>query len=220
VTGSSAVLVFALLAFTLALAFGASLYWAGGRGQSRWLAIAAPLVIAGLYAWRGEPKAFDPPAPPPQQQAHNVAEMSATVQKLVEYLQDHPEDLDGWLLLARSYTMLGRYGDAAAAYEHAQERVMQDSDLLTRWIQLRLIVNDRKFDARTHELVARAAELAPDDTGVLLLRAIAAHDRGDQASADALIAKLHERYPPGDPDRQSLDETLEDWMQQGKPAKP
>jgi len=220
-TGSAAILVFALVALVLLLAFGASVYWAGGRGKALVLAVIAPLVVAGLYVWRGEPQAFNPPPPPQQQQAHDMDKMKAAVEKLAERLQKNPQDLDGWLLLARSYTMMGRHRDAAAAYEHAQERALQDSDLLIRWIEARLISNNRKFDARTHELIERAAALAPDETDVLLLRTLAAHDRGDQAAVNALIAQLHERYPPGTPDRQGLDETLEEWMPQPTaPGKP
>jgi cytochrome c-type biogenesis protein CcmH len=114
--------------------------------------------------------------------------------------------------------MMGRYAEAADAYEHAQERVMQDSDSLLRWIELRLRLGGKKFDARTNELVDRAAELSPDDTNVWLLRALSAFDRGDKASADAFIEKLHQRYPVGDEDRPALDAAIASWMGQAAVA--
>ncbi|MDR2155863.1 MAG: tetratricopeptide repeat protein, partial [Burkholderiaceae bacterium] len=207
--------IFAILAVALVTVFSASLYWAGGRGgngaprgQSWWLVLVVPLVVAGLYAARGTPQALNPPS------AHGTPGMqdpSVMVQRLAERLQEHPEDLDGWLMLGRSYMVLGRYSEAAAAYERAQSKVVQDSGLLVTWIELRIMLNDQKFDARTLELLERAATLAPDNAEVLLLRALAALDRGDQAGADALVGKLHDRFPPGTAERQSLDAALQAW---------
>jgi cytochrome c-type biogenesis protein CcmH len=131
---------------------------------------------------------------------------------LADHLKDHPEDLDGWLMLARSYAVLGRYADADAAYQHAQSKVMQDSAQLVTWIEMRLRLNGMKFDARSNELLDRAATLTPDDPDVLLLRALAAFGRGDQAGGDALVGKLHARFPPGTPEGQNLDAALQQMM--------
>jgi cytochrome c-type biogenesis protein CcmH len=214
---SVSVWIFIAVAVALACAFAASLYWASAsqgshapRGQRLWLALAAPLLVAALYVWRGEPGVIDPPAP--------EAQMNAAIEKLASRLKDHPENLDGWLMLARSYTALGRYAEAADAYEHAQERVMQDADLLVTWIQLRLMVGHRKFDDRTQKLLDRATELAPDNSNVLLLRALAAYGRGDKAASDALVSQLHERLPPGSEERQDVDQVLNSWMGRGGDA--
>ncbi|MFC5431205.1 tetratricopeptide repeat protein [Paraburkholderia denitrificans] len=225
--GSTGMWIFVVLAVVIVGAFGASLYWAGGRRgasrrQSVVLAMSVPLVVGGLYAVRGETAALEQASPHSQmgasgasQQMHDGVDMNAEIQHLADHLKQHPEDMDGWVLLARSYTMLGRYPDAAAAYEHAQPRVMKDSSLLTGWIEARLMSNDHRFDAHTLDLVDSAAKLAPDDTNVLLLRALAANERGDRAGANKLVDELHKRYPAGSPDRQDLDAALARWMPQG-----
>ena len=41
--------------------------------------------------------------------------------KLTAHLQVHPDDLQSWLLLARSDLDLGRYADAVEAYRHAAD---------------------------------------------------------------------------------------------------
>jgi hypothetical protein len=46
----------------------------------------------------------------------------------------------------------------------------------------------------------------------VLLRALAAFGRGDKAGGDALINQLHDRYPPGTPERQNLDAALQHMM--------
>jgi cytochrome c-type biogenesis protein CcmH len=206
----------------LVAVFSASLYWAGGRGKSgaprgQWLILllAVPLLVVALYALRGTPGALNPP---PADNTAGMPDPNVMVQRLADHLKQHPEDMDGWLMLARSYTALGRYAEAAAAYESAQTKVMQDSALLVNWIELRVMLAGRKFDPRTQQLVEHAAALTPDDPDVMLLRALAAFDRGDKAAADALVDKLHTRFPPGTPDRESLDAALEKWRSQSNAA--
>jgi len=219
---NSSTWIFAALGIVLTLAFGASLYWAGGRepgnpqgarrGQPLALALAALVAVAALYAARGTPQALNPPPPP-----INPQEM---VQRLADRLKAHPEDLDGWLMLARSYMALNRYADAEAAFEKAQTKVVQDSDLLVTWIELRIMLGGRKFDPRSLELLDQATKLAPDNTDVLLLGALAAFDRGDKTQSDALVAKLHERFAPGTSEREDLDAALDKWMTRDATAQP
>ncbi|MDR0458494.1 MAG: hypothetical protein LBH10_05660 [Burkholderiaceae bacterium] len=207
--------IFVALAVVLVAAFSVSLYWAGGRGkngaprgQSLALLLAVPLAVAALYIVRGTPQALNPP-PQAEQNAAEMSDPALMVQRLADHLKQHPQDMNGWLMLARSYTVLGRYAQAETAYEHAQARVMQDSDLLLGWIELRVMLAGNKFDARTRELLHQAAKLSPDDPDVMLLRALAAFDRGDQSSGDALVRKLQQRFAPGTPERQNLDAALE-----------
>jgi cytochrome c-type biogenesis protein CcmH len=214
--------IFAAIGAALALAFGASLYWAGGRGgarrgQSLGLALAAMLAVAGLYAARGAPQALDPPA-------HGMAgglDPKEMVRGLAARLKDNPGDLDGWLMLARSYMVLERWAEAEDAYEHAQAKVMQNSDLLITWIELRVMLGGRKFDARSQELLKRAAELAPaGHPEVLLLRSLAALERGEQAESDALADQVRERFAPGTPERENLEAALNTWQKRDAPAAP
>jgi len=216
-SGSASVWIFAILAIVLVGACSASLYWAGRRsqrgashGQAWLLALIVPLAVAGLYALYGTPRALNPP--PPDAPMHDAAAMNAAVQSLADRLQQHPEDLDGWLMLARSYMTMGRYAEAEAAFGHAQAKVMQNDDLLVTWIELRIMLGGRKFDARSLELLDQATKLAPDSIDVLLLGALAAYDRGDKTRSDALVAKLHERFAPGTPARKYLAAALEKWM--------
>jgi cytochrome c-type biogenesis protein CcmH len=219
--------IFAILAVMLVVVFSASLYWAGGRGrhgaprgQSWWLVLAVPLAVVGLYAVRGTPQALSQPGPQADSSTAGTPDPAVMVQRLADHLKQHPEDMDGWLMLARSYATLGRYADAAAAYEHAQTKVMQNSGLLVNWIELRVMLAGRKFDARTQQLLDRAAMLAPDDPDVMLLRALAALDRGDKTDANALVDKLHQRFPVGTPDRENLDAAIEKWRTRDRPANP
>jgi cytochrome c-type biogenesis protein CcmH len=217
-SGSAGTWIFAVAAAAIVLVFGASLYWASGRGGSRiqtlGLALLMPILVVAGYVALGNPAALEP------QRAHppmpGQAEINAMVERLAARLKENPDDPKGWVMLARSYMTMGRYADADAAYEHARASVMEDGELLVNWIHLRLALNGQKLDDRTRELVDQAWKLAPDDSDVMLMRAYADFSRGDKAGADALVAKLRERYALGTGERQSLEDALDILMPGGK----
>jgi cytochrome c-type biogenesis protein CcmH len=60
-------------------------------------------------------------------------DMAEAVRKLTAHLQDHPDDLEGWVLLARSDIGLNRYQDAADAYRHAVDLSGRKPELLGDW---------------------------------------------------------------------------------------
>ena len=41
------------------------------------------------------------------------------IAKLEQHLKDEPNDLQGWLLMAQTYTRMGRFNDSVEAYRHA-----------------------------------------------------------------------------------------------------
>ena len=153
-------LPFLTLATLLAALFGASLAWAGGLGggtarRALPVALGAPLALVLLYATLGHPRALDPL----QREPGAAEQVEAMVQRLAERLQREPGDRDGWLMLARSYKVMARYDDAAAAYEQAGPRALDDPDLLADWIESRILAADRRCDIRPRELLARAVTL-------------------------------------------------------------
>ena len=68
-------------------------------------------IVAGLYYKLGSPD-----IPSGASQAQNIEQMVAS---LAERLQREPADIDGWIMLGRSYMTLGNYQGAATAYESA-----------------------------------------------------------------------------------------------------
>ncbi len=92
------------LGILVVLPAGAFAWYEGMGGDRRALADAAPPGI------RQGPSASDRQG---RDAPHDMAE-SAT--RLAERLEAEPDNLEGWLLLARSYTQLGRSAEAARAY--------------------------------------------------------------------------------------------------------
>lgn len=100
------------------------------------IAVAIPAIAISTYVSRGSP---DEPGQPfasrsdvrvAQEQAapDGMAEM---VRRLAGRLAAEPDDLDGWLLLGRTYTVLERYADAADAYGEAAKLAPGDPMVLS-----------------------------------------------------------------------------------------
>ena len=105
--------------------------------------IALPFTAWSLYWTLGSPTLGDQPLA--SRDAKNVqtavsqndphVDMGDAVRKLVLHLQEKPDDLEGWVLLARSYVDLSRYRDAADAYRHAMDLSKQKPEIVGDWAE-------------------------------------------------------------------------------------
>ncbi len=108
---------------------------AGGRatrGRRRAAALAlglcVPALSAGLYATLGAPGL---PSRPFAEGAGPAAapDVAGAVDRLRARLAAAPADLDGWLLLGRSYVLLQRYGEAVEALRRAAALAEGDPEI-------------------------------------------------------------------------------------------
>jgi cytochrome c-type biogenesis protein CcmH len=104
-------------------------------------------VAAWMLYWRlGSPALPDQPfaertaagsrsiatnSAPVDKKAH--IDIQDAVKRLGAHLKEHPDDLTGWLLLARSELSLGSFAEAADAYRHAAEITGNRPDIMGDW---------------------------------------------------------------------------------------
>jgi cytochrome c-type biogenesis protein CcmH len=94
-----------------------------GRTARRWIALGVaglvPVAALALYLDLGAPEAPDfPLASRAGSETAGMPDLATAVGRLESRLAEHPDDQQGWLLLARSDGALGRYAEAADAYRH------------------------------------------------------------------------------------------------------
>lgn len=224
--GNAALWPFLAVGAMLLAAFQASLYWATtiaapsdlGKPSKRWrpklLMGMVPAALLGLYISEGNPQALLP-----VDEARYEASMQNSVQQLAQRLRGSPKDDSGWMMLARSQTALGHYDEAANAYEQAKALAWNDPSLLVSWAEVRLLANQRSFDARTREVIGRAAALAPGNPEVLLLIGLEALDRDDRHAARTALEALRAHYPASSPDLEAVESALEALKQGRNPQK-
>src|SRR5258708_4959635 len=62
--------------------------------------------------------------------ANPMQQIAAMVDRLAERMKQNPDDGEGWMMLARSYTVLGRFDDALPAYRRAVELQPKNARLI------------------------------------------------------------------------------------------
>ena len=129
------------------------------HGPSRKIAVflllLMPIFAVTGYALLGNPRALDPTqtsAPPKMTQE----QINGMVAKLAEKMAANPDDLKGWLMLARSYKTMGRFEEAANAYGKAEKLVNEDPDLLASYAEtIAMASNGKGLKGKPMQLVER-----------------------------------------------------------------
>lgn len=191
---------------------------AATHGPSRKTAIAILLLlpILGLlgYGMLGNPKALDPmqTAAPQQMTPEKINEMVAS---LAAKMQANPDDLQGWLMLARSYKSLGRYDDAVQAFAKAEKAVDENPDLLAAYAETIAMANGKGLQGKPAQLVEKALKIDPKHGHSLFLAGAAAMEAGDNKKGIAYWEALLEQVEPGSEIDQMLRSGI-DKMKAGK----
>lgn len=155
------------------------------------LAVVVPVAAFALYMQVGNPQAAARLAQADDMNhGANDQQVEAMVQGLADRLQAQPDNLPGWVMLARSYETLERYGDAAEAYQHAIEvAVSQDfgvEDQARLWADRADALGSAqggKLDGAAADAIAKALKLYPAQAKVLALAGTAAVQVQDYALA-------------------------------------
>jgi|APCry1669189034_1035192.scaffolds.fasta_scaffold00867_7 cytochrome c-type biogenesis protein CcmH len=147
------------------------------------LVLAVLLLATAGYGWKRSPE------PPPESAASAGAEapsaekIAAMVEKLAQRMKEQPSDPDGWAMLARSYSVLGRHSEALTAYEKALALRPDDANLLADYADSMAVGNNRSLAGQPMKLVESALKLDPKNLKALSLAGTHAFDTKDYAGA-------------------------------------
>jgi len=151
--------------------------------------VLVPVFAISLYFHLGQPKIIealqmtDVHSSVPGHDGQ-MASIDQMVDSLAQRLQNNPDDLEGWTMLARSYKVLNRYDDAAKAYAHVYS-LSGDTDVnvLLQYADVLAVASGGSMAGKPAELVQKALELSPDNSMGLWLAGMAAREQGDNKTA-------------------------------------
>ncbi len=179
----------------------AKLQWQGPR-LALALALMLPLAAGGLYALIGTPGALDPASGGRGAQAqHEVTaeQIDAMVAKLAERLEREPDNVEGWNMLARSLSALGRFDESAKAYAKVVALGGKNADVLADYADVLAMAAGRTLDGEPTRLVQEALALDPNHVKALALAGTAEFARGDYDAAIAHWERLMKTLPADSP---------------------
>jgi len=174
------------------------------------LALLIPLGSVLTYLALGRPDAAVPqlsrtsaPAATTADAAgrHNVTpeQIEKMITALAERLKSEPNNADGWLMLGRSYTALGRYRDAAIAMRRANELAPGDASLIADLADIVGMAQNKRLAGEPARLVQQALDIDPRHAKTLALAGSVAFEAKDYAAARGYWERLLAVLPPGSP---------------------
>ena len=172
------------------------------------VAVALPVVSFGVYLAVGMPGASDP-----KNVAHEAPDdpkIVAMVDSLAKKVRERPDDVQGWSLLARSMVALGRFDEAAQAYEHLSKLVPQDPQVLADYADALAMAQGRRLAGKPYEIVKTALAIDPKHRKSLAMAGTAAMDAGDFPSALRYWQTLATELPAGSPDEAQVRAVIEE----------
>ena len=126
--------------------------------------------------------------------AHNIEEVVA---KLAQRLSEEPDNLEGWVLLARAYARMQRFQEAANAYEQARRLAGDQPDLLIDHADMLVTANGGRFSDEVGRLLQTALQQKPNHIKGLWLMGHWKYQRGDNQGAIETWQQVAQQLPPG-----------------------
>ena len=167
------------------------------------LAIALLLLVPAasftLYQRLGNPVAAIAATATGGGTGHEVSErqIAAMVESLAERLKQHPEDADGWVLLAHSYQALERFAESADAYARADALIPNNASLLADYADALAMAQGRRLSGAPAALIQRALAIDPKHKKALALAATVALEGRDLDTSIAYWRRLATELPAG-----------------------
>jgi cytochrome c-type biogenesis protein CcmH len=124
-----------------------------------------------------------------------LQQIAAMVEKLAARMKDRPDDGQGWVMLARSYSVLGRFDDALPAYKRADALLPNNATLLSDYADAVAASKGSANNPESIALVDRALAADPAQPKALALAGTIAFDRGDYKSAVERWQKMADALP-------------------------
>jgi cytochrome c-type biogenesis protein CcmH len=171
----------------------------------RWAAFAVialvPLASLALYLALGVPGAPDFPfrSRDAALRAQGMPDIPAAIARLEARLKAHPDELQGWLLLARSYAALQQFDKAAEAYRKAEALSGERPEIVSAAAEMLVMAAGGTVTAEARRMFEAVHARQPDEVRARFYIGLAKSQEGDGAGAIADWRALESAAPTDAP---------------------
>ena len=154
------------------------------------LVVLTPALALGFYMMRGSP---DTPGQPYAERADERAavatqrkknvSLDSAAETLAARLKKNPDNLEGWMLLARTYTNVRRFGEASAAYARAIELDPNNADLRSAYGETMTLAANGMVTAAARKVFEETLNRATTDARARFYLALADFQSGAKQQA-------------------------------------
>lgn len=172
---------------------------------STFIALALPLIAVFLYMVIGDTRGLLP-----QAQLANATQMnrggggdspaghdnfSSVLENLIARLEKNPEDIEGWVMLGRTYAIMERYTEASNTYAKLAELVPNNPQILSDYADVLAMKNQGNLTGKPAELIYEALRIDPQYPKALALAGTIEFEQEKFEQAAAHWGKLLEVIP-------------------------
>lgn len=173
------------------------------------LVLLVPVTSLLLYQGVGSPQAIDLPDPR-ETAAAGEQDMEALLAQLQARMDAQPDDLEGWMLLGRSYRSLQRFDEALAAFIRARELAPDNAVVAVELAEALIFTSPPNApDPAIPGLLDEALARAPDLQKGLWLSGMVAAQAGDDTTAVTRWETLMGLLEPGSAVAASVQQQLD-----------
>jgi cytochrome c-type biogenesis protein CcmH len=195
---------------------------AASEAPARRLAVPWPAVVAipalavAVYFAVGSPGMIQREA----EHAMTAQQFETMIARLAARLRENPNDLDGWKLLGRSYSVLGRFNDAVDAYSRAATLAPRDPQVLADFADALAMSRGQSMAGEPEKLVLRALQIDPTNLKALALAGTAEYERKDYRAAAKTWGRMLPLVPPDSEDARAIQSNIDEALALGGAAAP
>ncbi|HET9123179.1 MAG TPA: hypothetical protein VFN52_06765 [Acidiferrobacteraceae bacterium] len=188
------------------------------------LAVFIPLVAGSLYVRQSEAWLRTVLAPPPAATASAAAPaippfVFQMVARLQGHLQRHPQDLAGWMQLARSYEVLGHPHKAQQAYARAYGLAPRNVQVVSSYAWALYSQDPTRTAGTVAQVYHRLYQLDPERQDALWFLGLEAYNAGHLHGAIGYWQRLLRLMPAASPARKGVQDAIANVQQALKKPK-
>ncbi len=162
--------------------------WRQRRLNGRWSSLGLAAVFAMVpvaFVLYTQVSTWDADA------AHRAAEGERVVTQLAERMRSTPDDVEGWLLLARSYMTLGRPEQGRDAYREAWLRTpVRDNELKVSYAEAQVLADRSSLSGDAGRLFEEVLAADPNNVKALWYGGLVAIEAGNEGELEARWSRL------------------------------
>ncbi len=140
--------------------------------------------------------------------------MDVLVERLAAKLKEQPDNLEGWIILGRSYMSMKNYPAAIEAYQTAIKLDDQNVNLLLAYSEALAATHGNNFTGQAAPLIEKAYTLAPQDPNVLWLNGVLAYQSNKFQLAIERWQDLRATLTPQSSELESINGAIDDARKQ------
>ena len=184
----------------------------GGRWAAALLAIAVPAAAVSLYLYLGNSSIIptleaiasgQAPATHPGP-GGEMPPLEVMVQRLADKMEQNPANLEGWMMLGRTYFAVGQPQRALDALEKAYGLEPENPDVLVAYAEAVAASQDSELAGRPAELIQAALKVDPKHSSARWLEGLVSFQAAEYAQAAEQWGALVATFDPEDEEAAEL----------------